>query len=100
MESPKFNNAEIQRECKAYSDKIRSIHDRVSKMLVGRKARIISNFNGQPYGTSHKSLKGKIMTIKMVSVDETDCQVYDGQVSNCYLRMDEVEFLEDLKCTE
>jgi len=65
MDSPKFNNAEIRRECKVISEKIQSMHNRVSEMLVGRKARIISDFNGQACGQSKPSLKGKVITVKI-----------------------------------
>lgn len=95
MESPKFNNTEIQRECKIVSEKIQQMHDRVSEMAVGRKARIISDFNRQPYGTSKKSLKGKIVTVKMTAVDEHDCYIWIGpSISNVFIPIDEVEFLD------
>jgi hypothetical protein len=94
METPKFNNSEIQRECKVYAEKIKVIRDKVSEMLIGRQARIISNFNGQPYGTSKPSLKGKVITVKAISIDSYGCQVWDGNFDHVYLLIDEVEFLE------
>jgi len=94
MDNPKFNNAEIQRECKVISEKIQSMHDRVSEMVVGRKARILSNFNGQACGRSKPSLKGKIITVKNVSIDSYGCQLWDGNYDHCFIPMDEVEFLD------
>lgn len=94
METPKFTNSEIQRECKVISEKIQSMHDRVSEMVVGRKAKILSNFNGQCFGHSKPSMKGKIITIKDVSIGSRDCQLWDGNFDHCFISMDEVEFLE------
>lgn len=95
MESPKFNNAEIQRECKIVSEKIQQMHNRVSEMLVGRKARIISDFNGQLHGTSKKSMQGSVITIKYISIDSNGCQVWNGDFGrNCFISVNEVEFLD------
>jgi len=80
METPKFTNSEIQRECKGYSEKIQSMHDRLSEMVVGRQARIISS--------------GEIITVEEIMVDTDYCQLWDGDYDHCYLRMDEVEFLD------
>jgi len=90
-----FSNSEIQRECKNYSQRIQSIHDEVSAMIVGRQAKILSDYNGQPHGYSKKSLKGKVITIKYVLIDSFGCQVWDGDWNhNCYIPITEIEFIE------
>lgn len=92
MENPKLTNSEIQRECKVYSEKIKSIRDKVSNMLVGRQARILSNFNGQACGQSKPSLKGKLITVKAISIDSYDCQLWDGNFDHVYIPIEQVEF--------
>lgn len=77
-----------------------------SKQFIGRKIRIISTYNGQPYGRSKKSLKGTIQIIKyvyvsdtcglMVSIEKEDCNVLlettewefvDENPDNCMLEV-------------
>ena len=45
---------------------LRSEEERMTKEFKGRKVRIISDYNGQPFGSSKKALKGKVMTIKYI----------------------------------
>ena len=90
----KFDNSLIQRECKNYSSRIQRIHNEIVAMVVGRQARIISNYNGQCYGHSKKSMKGKVITIKHVLIDSNNCYVSDGTCGQPYLNINEVEFLE------
>jgi len=93
----KFDNTEIQRECKTASFKISRTQEYLSMMMVGRKVKILSDFNGQPYGTSKKSLKGKILTVKMVTANYADVQVLlEGE--KLFIPVEEVEFMEDGKC--
>ena len=43
---------------------------RASALVTGRPVRILSNYNGQPYGRSRKSMKGREMTVERVgSID-------------------------------
>jgi len=91
----KFDNGEIQRECKNYSDKIKVIHGMVSAMVVSRKAKVLSNFNGQMCGTSKPSMKGKIITIKQVHIDSLGCSLWDGNYDHCFIPIEEVEFINE-----
>lgn len=97
---PKFENSEIQRECKNYSIRIKAIQDMVSAMLVGKRVRIISDFNGQMYGTSKKSMKGREFVVESAHISHDACYVFSWKVSNVCIPIEEVEFLEDLKCGE
>lgn len=46
-----------------------------AKIVKGRQARVVSNFNGQPYGSSRKPLTGQCLLI------EGACLNDDGSVS-------------------
>lgn len=91
---PTVTNDNIQLECKNASDKIADLAKILSNRIIGRQAKIISDFNGQPVGSSRKSLRGKIITIKAVSVDSWGCDLWDGNFEHCYIPSREVEFLD------
>jgi hypothetical protein len=43
---------------------------RATALVIGRPVRILSDYNGQPYGRSRKSMKGREMTVERVgSID-------------------------------
>ena|SRR5271157_1663306 len=43
---------------------------KASALVIGRPVRILSDYNGQPYGRSRKSMKGREMTVERVgSID-------------------------------
>jgi hypothetical protein len=39
---------------------------RASALVTGRPVRILSDYNGQPYGRSRRSMKGREMTVERV----------------------------------
>lgn len=59
-----------------------------------RRVKIKSNFNGQPYGHSKKSLKGEMFTVKSGFFDGFNgpCLFLDG--ISLSIRVDDVEFLD------
>lgn len=43
---------------------------RADALVVGRPVKIVSDYNGQPYGRSRKSMRGKVMTVERIgSID-------------------------------
>jgi hypothetical protein len=44
-------------------------HRNARELLAGRNAKIISDYNGQPYGSSRKSMKGQVLAIEDVYFD-------------------------------
>jgi len=89
-----FTNSELKHEIVTYISKIKAIEVSVKEMLIGRQARIISDYNGQLYGHSKPSLRGKVITIKYASIDSLGCSVWDGDWNNrAYIGIDEIEFL-------
>lgn len=67
----------------------------LSKHLVGRKVRIIGNYNGQPWGTSRPSLKGKEFEIASICLSDWQtaslCLFLKGE--RVSIRPNNVEFL-------
>jgi hypothetical protein len=43
-----------------------NIQSRATALVIGRPVRIKSDYNGQPYGRSRKSMKGREMTVERV----------------------------------
>lgn len=72
-----------------------AIRDKLCEHLIGRKYRVLSNFNGQLYGSSKKPLTGKVFEIKLIAVDSGGISVWDGDYNHCYIDLSEVELLDD-----
>lgn len=73
----------------------KAINREAQKIVKGRQARVVSKFNGQPYGSSRKPLTGQCLLI------EGACLNDDGRVSlytfdprvNAGFGLDDVEIL-------
>lgn len=61
-----MTNDEILRDVKVAMAAIAGWKQNLDLLLVGRKAIIQSNYNGQPMGTSKKSRCGELVTIREV----------------------------------
>lgn len=87
---------EIHTQVKQAQREIKEIQDRIHKLLKGRTVRIISNYNGQPLGSSRKSWKGREGKIKEAHVNGRDCVVWldINGYSEPGLYLHELEFLE------
>jgi hypothetical protein len=61
-------------------------------LVVGRPVRILSDYNGQPYGRSRRSLRGETKTAERVVIDSQGIYLFlrDERVS---IPVDEVEWL-------
>jgi hypothetical protein len=57
---------ELAKLVKAQND----LRMRATSLVIGRPVRILSDYNGQPYGRSRPSMKGREMTVERVgSID-------------------------------
>lgn len=73
--------------------KIDGIIKSVNHEYKGRKFRILSNYNGQPYGRSKRSMRGQILTVSFVSFDDEKAYIFpEGYRLSLELR--EVEFID------
>lgn len=76
------DNQEIKDYLETLALQAQSLQQQASS-VVGRQARIVSNFNGQPHGgRSRKPLTGKVIEISSVSLYE------DGTYSFCSWKPD------------
>jgi len=67
----------------------------IKALLIGRRVRIISNYNGQPYGHSKKPLTGLEFVIEGVQVDTlSGINLRAPTGHRLYLGIEEVEFLD------
>lgn len=66
------SDAQVKQELSLLAWQYRQLCDKATLVAVGRKVRIVSDFNGQPYGRSKKSLRGKILTINSVHLYQDD----------------------------
>jgi hypothetical protein len=53
----------------ACAGEVTRLLDGLEASLKGRKVRVLSNFNGQPWGRSKPSLKGKVFEVERVHYD-------------------------------
>ncbi|WP_060494931.1 hypothetical protein [Pseudomonas sp. GTC 16482] len=65
------------------------------RALVGRKIKVLSDYNGQCYGSSKPSQKGKTLTIASASVNDSGYLSIRPVEFNVYMRAEEFELVGD-----
>jgi hypothetical protein len=73
---------------------IQTTYGGVRAELIGKRARIISDWNGQPYGRSKPSQEGKEAKIVQVEMDPSDDEpsvLLEGY--NLYIALGEIEII-------
>lgn len=65
------------------------------RALVGRKIKVLSDYNGQCYGSSKPSQKGKTLTIASASVNDSGYLSIRPVEFNVYMRAEEFELIGD-----
>lgn len=66
----------IIKQVREAQEEIKAIQRRIVRQLKGRRVRIISKYNGQPYGSSRKPWTGREGIIEQASLDEYDCLLW------------------------
>ena len=82
----------IRSEIEAASRQVRAINTKWNMLLAGVRVRILSKYNGQPFGISKKPLTGE--TRKIEDVNITAEGVYlrlEGE--RLYIGLEEVDFV-------
>ena len=91
----KENLYAYQREIIKLQNKLHEIYKKSNSLVEGKKVKIINkNYNGQPYGSSKKSLLGRKFLIKYVVIDEYDIYLESDIDSYCSMRIEQIEFIE------
>ena len=77
------------------SQGVQTYQRQYQNLVVGRIVKIISDFNGQPYGNSKKNLKDTTFKVIHATIDDGGrCWLHDGDYNHTYIGIDEVEFME------
>lgn len=75
------------------------VQDAARKLVVGKRVRVTSKFNGQPYGRSRPPLTGKILIIDSVFLDGSEVSFTghheDGSWLHAGFSLSDIEFLEE-----
>lgn len=87
----------IAEELRDANQAIRNIQEEARCRVVGKQVRIVSNFNGQPYGRSRRSLKGTIQTVNSLLLDGHHIWLFLEDGGRCWvgIGLKEVEFLDN-----
>jgi hypothetical protein len=64
----------------------------IDSFCVGKRVKIISNYNGQPHGRSKPPLTGRIFEVEYVSTNDSEIQ-FGLKGQNLFVRLHEVEFV-------
>lgn len=91
------DNAGIKNMLLLQSIKIDAAIRKAREFAEGRTVKIISDYNGQPYGHSKPSMKGQTFKVKNVEITSGGgggVYFWDGNCDHVYISMDEVEFIE------
>lgn len=86
-------NQEIMNKLKSIQAKIESLEQEANELVAGRKARIISDYNGQPYGHSKFSMKGKIIKINNIVFDGY-FTCFSGEGLRVGISFSDIEFID------
>lgn len=83
---------------KSRAEEISRIEFNIKSAIVGRVVRVMSNYNGQPYGRSRKSLKGLEAKVHSAIVEFGKVYIWlEGyDVDYCALDIHEVLFVDDV----
>jgi hypothetical protein len=87
-----MNDKQIKSELKRLKLDAEILQLKADALVIGRPVRILSDYNGQPYGRSKRSLKGETRTAERLHIDSHGIYLFlrDERVS---IPADEVEWL-------
>ncbi len=90
-------NEQLQKVLSSFSESYKEL-EILKKELIGKKVKIISNYNGQQFGSSKPKLTGKIFEIKSVFYNNSNVESPIGIFIEGHLlglSLSEVEFIDD-----
>lgn len=71
----------------------KAAHERLNALVKDKQVRIVSNYNGQPFGRSKRSLRGEIMTVTGAHIDPHWGVYLRLKGERCSILASEVEWL-------
>jgi hypothetical protein len=72
-----MTDVELKARLRALALQCKALHDEAQALCRGREAKVVSGFNGQEFGRSKPSLRGKTLVV------ESACLYGDGTFSFC-----------------
>jgi hypothetical protein len=91
------SNGHIRSEVNKRLDSIRTLKAEIDWLLKDQRVKIVSNYNGQPFGSSHKPMTGQAATVKRISLSEWKGPIVHLFIDDqrCSLNMEEIEFCDE-----
>lgn len=69
---------------------------KLRSLVLGKRAKYLTNFNGHPFGNSRKSLNGKEFIVRQAFIGDTGkAWIWDGDSRNAPVEAYQVEIFED-----
>jgi hypothetical protein len=88
-----MNDKSIKRELLSVFSEVKALQLKVDALVVGRPVRIMSDYNGQPYGRTRRSLRGETRTAERVHIDPHWGFSLFLRGERLSIKVDEVEWL-------
>lgn len=88
-----MNDQETKRELLRILTEAKALQLRLDTLVAGRKVKVISDFNGQPYGRSRRSLRGQTLTVERAHIDTHWGLSFATEEERLFIRENEVEWL-------
>ncbi|KKK88912.1 hypothetical protein LCGC14_2738380 [marine sediment metagenome] len=88
-----MNDKDTKVYLNALQNQVLDVHNTAQAMMIGKQVKILSDFNGQPYGRSKKSLKGKTFFVISVEIDRFQIWLFLKDM-RCGIDSKEVEFID------
>lgn len=88
-----MTDADIKRELLKINAEMDTLQLKLDTLVAGRKIRVLSNYNGQPYGRSRKSLHGQVLTVERGSFHGHWGISFATEEERLYINEKEVEWL-------
>ncbi len=86
----------IPAQLASLSESVRAAEEKARSLVLGRRVRIVSAYNGQPFGRSRKPLTGKVFEVVGVSLDGSAFSLWLSG-NGLSIGIDEVEFLDETR---
>ena len=83
----------VKSKLDAFRSHIAILEKDANDLVKGKTIKILSDYNGQPYGQSKRSLKGECFTVTGSTVESDGIWLYIKE-HNVGLNIEEVEFID------
>lgn len=85
-------DADTKRELLRLLTAAKEIQLKLDALVAGRTVKVLSNYNGQPYGRSRRALTGQTLTIERCHIDTYSGLSFAVEEYRPFIREDEIEW--------